>query len=216
MTRIDPWNWNDDYSRAFAATDDPRLLAVIERLNDPEPPDGDAFAPAAFVAYRHGWDFDPVKTTFTDPEAFRACELARNFYGSGDPRIERYLRAFHGIREIRTISSSTYQGGDVLVILDTPAFRKHVGTPDDYEGSIIDGDVEAWQAYLDGDVYGVGYAVNESRVIDDGEPVALDDGSWDVDIQSWGFYGEKYAKETALRFDYGRPDLPQMLSIEGE
>lgn len=205
------WTWDGDYERAFHKTDDPRVLAVIERDREPSAPDGDAFAPAAYVEYGYSWSFRRAGSTFDDDEAFEAYVRALNHFGSSDPRVERYLRIFHDVREVQTVRSSVHRDYEVT-ILDTPAYRKHVGIEPDIE-NILTGDVETWRAYLDGDVYGVGYAVNTTHVLDEDED-DLDLVDWTWEIQCWGFYGEKYAEEEALAFSYGGPDLPDLLPID--
>jgi len=57
--------------------------------------------------------------------------------------------------------------------------------------SILAGDVETWKAYLDGDIFGIGYAI-----LDDPEDVgSLEDG---LTMTCWGFYGEEDAQTSAL------------------
>lgn len=75
----------------------------------------------------------------------------------------------------------------------------------------LKGEASTWQAYLDGDVFGIGYAVNEGRVLDEGE---IDFDAWTVDMQVWGFIGEEYAKRSAAEFEGGDPDLDEMLDLE--
>lgn len=75
----------------------------------------------------------------------------------------------------------------------------------------LDGDAAEWQAFLDGDVFGVGYAVNEARTIDDGEP-DIDD--FDVEIECWGFAGDKYAmREAHEAADYAATKLDPILPL---
>ena len=208
------WTWNDDYSVAYLPTSDPRVLAVIERDTDASAPDGDAYAPAAFFDYRgYGWThYLPFKgSTYQDDDALDTLARAMNEYGQHDERVARYMRIFHdvGIEEVHSFQHR----GDTVYILDTPAHREAMGTPadcptDDY----LRGDVEAWQAYLDGDVYGIGYAVNESRVLDDGEPIDLDE--WDVTIECWGFYGDDCAMSEAAGFPYGGPELDPLIPFD--
>ena len=64
----------------------------------------------------------------------------------------------------------------------------------------------------DGDVYGIGWATFEERVMDDGEPIDLND--WNIETQCWGFVGEEYAKESAARWEAGAPELHPMLPID--
>lgn len=75
----------------------------------------------------------------------------------------------------------------------------------------LTGDIAEWQGALDGDVFGIGWATLEERRLEDDEEIDLDE--WDVEIQSWSYIGEDYAKESAARFDAGTPDLPLMLDI---
>ena len=63
------------------------------------------------------------------------------------------------------------------------------------------------QGWHDG-VYGIGYAVLPERTTHE-TPIEYDD--FEETIECWGFYGDDYAHEAALRFDHGRPDLPPML-----
>ncbi len=207
------WTWGDDYSRAYLPTSDPRVLAVIERDTDAIAPDGDAYAPAAFFEYRSGWThYAPFNgATYQDDDALDALARAMNEYGVNDERVERYMRIFHGV-EFQVVSSTVHRGYDVY-ILDTPAHREAMGTPDTYPtADYLAGDIETWQAYLDGDVYGIGYAVNEARVLDDGEPIDLDE--WDVTIECWGFYGDDYAMSEAVDFPYGGPELDPLIPFD--
>ena len=75
------------------------------------------------------------------------------------------------------------------------------------------GDVAEWTAALDGDVWGIGYATNEGRRLPDDEAIDLTDGSWDIQIECWGFLGEDYAKSEAIGMEYGSPSLPEMLVL---
>ena len=213
------WTWNDDYSRAYLPTSDPRVLAVIERDTDAIAPDGDAYAPALIV---YGWGNEHLRraTETSVREPVDAGILADAMFhfgdhvselGSGDTLTERYLRIFHDTH-VATVSSTIDRYSNV-VILDTPAHREAMGTPatfptEDY----LRGDVEAWQAYLDGDVYGIGYAVNEARVLDDGEPIDLDE--WDVTIECWGLYGDDCAMSEAVDFPYGGPRLDPLIPFD--
>lgn len=61
--------------------------------------------------------------------------------------------------------------------------------------SILDGDAAEWQAYLDGDVYGIGYAIRDDGAAI-GDDVDLDE--LEVEVNVWGYYGEEYAQREAL------------------
>lgn len=217
------WTYNYEYSAAWAATDDPRVFAVIERDCDPHAPDGDAQAPAYYVDYRRG-AADRAGTVYHDDAsdwlAQRYMQARDHFrYAAGyrydglpagvalkaGEMLERWLRIFYDAtaEEVRTVY-------DTVLILNTPEFRKHVGIESN-DAAAIAGEVDEWQAYLDGDVYGIGYGVIEGRVMDDGEPVDVDD--MDIEMTCWGFYGEEWAKEAALEFGHGGPDLHPMLPV---
>jgi len=195
-------NWHEedtaafDGARQYRATDDPRLLAIIERSSDSMTPDGDAYAPAYSADYRGGWSLDRIGSGFDDDEAAEAVVTAWSHWGVNSDTAERFLRIFHGVT-VHTLSGPSQ--GDLLVILDTPAHREHTGgsgTSDEY----TKGDRDAWRAYRDGDVWAIGYAVNPLRTTHD-EPVDLDD--WTVEIESYGYYGEDWAREAALGLDGG-------------
>jgi hypothetical protein len=140
----------------------------------------------------------------------------REHVGMDDSVIDRF-----------EVNSVTGPGRDVIkeivdATTEAQAREIHLATHPD-EGRYITvvervtalaGDVAEWTAALDGEVYGIGYATNEGRRLPDDEPIDLVDGSWDIDIQCWGFLGEDYAKGEALEMGYGSPDLPEMLPIE--
>lgn len=202
------WTWDRDYDRAYAKTDDPRLLAVIERDPDPLAPDGDGFAPA----YRFD-DMSHMSGTFEDDDVAEAYVRAVQEWGQDDARVPRYLRAFYGVLGYEIVRSSIYWSYKVI-IFDTVAHREHVGAPmtlpsEDY----LVGDVDTWQAYLDDEVYGIGWAVNPSRVMDNGEPIDLDDDTWEVELECWGYYGRDWAQEAALQFEAGEPYLEPLLPL---
>src|SRR5690606_3540244 len=135
------WTWDRDYSRAWAPTMDPRILAVIERDTDPYAPDGDAYAPAYFRG-DYG-RLSPAGDTYRDAEADEVAEAwhrARDYYVNwhyshprarrldADKLTARYLRIFYGA-SYREVSSTIHRGYDV-VIFDTPGWREHTGAVD--------------------------------------------------------------------------------------
>jgi hypothetical protein len=218
LTVTGDWHEADNnYRRQYALTNDPRVVAVIEREQDMDrnPIDGDAFAPAAWITYRNGYVWEKAGETFQDDDAMNAYVGALDHFGRGTTDrfgvnvAERFMAAFHGttVREVEVYR------GDVVVILNTPAWRENIGLDDTGldRARILDGEVDVWRAVRDGEVYGVGYAVLEGRVMDDGAPIDLD--GWDVEIGCWGFLGEKYARDSAASFDGGTPELPAMLPL---
>jgi len=203
------WIWDSDYGRAYARTSDPRVLAVIERDSDPLTPDGDAYAPAYWLD-----GLSHVSGTFEDDDVAEAYDRATREWGQNDERVPRYLRAFYGVRGYKIVSSTIHRDYEVI-IFDTEAHRHAMGTPMSYPSEdYLAGDEATWQAYLDDEVYGIGWAVNPSRVMDNGEPIDLDDGTWEVEMTCWGYYGDGYAMEEAGEFADGEPYLEPMLTIE--
>ena len=200
----DDWTLNED--RQYATTSDPRVLAVIERDEDGDYRiDGDAYAPAFYIENGRP---TPAGSTFMDDASEEIADSyagARSYfvnshYAKGGPQMdydtvtERYLRIFH--------DTLIYTVQDV-VILNTPSWREHIGI-DQLDEHTLAVQADDWCAALDGEVYGVGYAVNEDRT-DPDEEIDLDD--WDVTIECWGYVGETYAQNSAASFENGEPKL---------
>lgn len=209
---MNTWHELDD-GRQICETSDPRLILVIEPEADSHLPDGDAFAPAYWLD-----DFNPRRRRTRDmhtagspyDEEYTAQDFGSALERFGDrDQAERYMRIFHDT-EVRYVE--VYRGSEV-VILDTPGHRKHVGAPPRAKFSTEDyltGDLSTWRAIRDGEVYGVGYAVNLDRLE---ASVEIDDklAGWDVEILCWGHHGEEYARSTAEEEAYGAPKLPALL-----
>lgn len=210
------WHESADGDLQWRETDDPRILEVLERDSDPLPPDGDAYAPAYWLEYRGEWFTSPAGSTFRDDELAAAFITALNAWGYRNlPVVERYLRIFHGAA-FTTLAGPSQ--GDTLVIFDSPAHRELMGhfarrdlshwTADEF----LRGDIDTWQAYIDGDVWGIGYAVLEERVTTE-TPVDLDGQDWDVSIEGWGFAGIEWARE-GVTSEIAFPDLPTLLPLD--
>lgn len=197
----------------FTPTEDPRILAVIERDEDAQISqlyDGDAINPIIYVEHRHGLDFRWV----AGYDGGEAALMQRAYQEWGwDSTARRWLWIFHGIAAEN--ASGGYDRDGNWIVATSRAYREHVGIPTE-PGSYAKAleDVEPIRKdlsdALDGYVYGVGWALNERRLADDGEPIDLHDGEWTIEIECWGFVGEDYARMTAEGFDYGRPDLPTL------
>ena len=190
------WNWDDNYSIAYAETSDPSVLLVIKRDLYPTAPDGDCYAPAYWWKWiGSGWRYDKAGDTFTDDTVIEAYVEARSRFGYDT--ASRFMQIFYDTALIRVNDS-----GDLpLLIFNTPAFRDYVGI-DDTTIAALEGDRHDWQAYLDGDVFGIGYAVSETRTTTE-TPVDLDDvlQNWEINIECSGFYGEEWAKSEAESYD---------------
>lgn len=117
--------------------------------------------------------------------------------GDGGALADRYLRFVHGAKVVAQIRSFVYQGGDDLLIFDTHAWRKKWSIDPDYARSeeYAKDMVATWQAWLDGDVYGV---IEQQRVTwtpdhADMEPRV----EWETTDSVWGYYGFTDAESQA-------------------
>jgi hypothetical protein len=206
-------DWTDvgnDYKIQYATTSDPRIVAVIERDEEYGGGhiDGDAYAPAFYWDRVWGQIDGEAGSTFVgDARRIleRIIDARAHFQHKNMPwaTVERYARVYHGTTMVQ-VSSSIDRDAQV-VILNTPEWREHIGfTGDAFDPEVLKGNEADWTAALDGDVYGIGYAVYEARVTDE-EDIDLEDGNWDIQILCGGELGEDYAKRTASDFTVGTP-----------
>jgi hypothetical protein len=150
-------------------------------------PDGDAQAPAL------------VTTALAKPYLakgvylLQAADAILAAWQQLDSRelFERYLRFFHGVTTV--VAASNWET-DAL-IFDTADFRRHVGittTPVNLSGERDD-----WQAWLDGEVYGVIVERHRTGTTswDDGTTTAIE--QWQEVESVWGIYGHAYALNEA-------------------
>jgi hypothetical protein len=105
--------------------------------------------------------------------------------------FERYLRMFHAVTTVAVASN----GQTDVLVFDTADFRRHVGmttTPAE-----VSGERDEWQAWLDGDVYGVIVERRRAGIIawDDATTTTIEQW-WEVE-SVWGIYGHTYALEEA-------------------
>ena len=213
LTVTGPFEYvGSDYKLSYAPTNDPRVVAVIEREEEYGGGhiDGDCYAPAYYWDRQHG-GFEEAGSTYRDDESAyiveRAYEARGRFYDARKPWavMERWLRVFHGT-SVSQVSSCIDRDAQVA-IFNTPTWREATGCTE--LGAV---DNEDWQAALDGEVYGIGYATFPERVTDE-EPIDLEDGNWNVEIQVWGHLGEEYAQQSAAAFEAGAPELPELLDF---
>lgn len=211
------WHEAEEPGTYYAETDDPRVLAIIQHDMEPQAPYGDALAPAYWLDHQGGWSAERAGSVFHDDASDAAAAAYAALIGYylqwRDDREEvaaRHLRIFHGITALEMLSDGS---GRRLMIFDTPSYRERVGMPDDLPDPLA-GEREEWRAYLDGDAFGIGYAVNLDRTTTE-TPVSEAWSGFDVEMQCWGFYGREHAKESALTFDGGEPDLPALIDQAG-
>lgn len=223
ITTNDDWQWVDGSypGIAFATTSDPRVLAIIQREEDwgGGHIDGDAYAPAwYFDTWRN--KINKAGSTFRDNASTRIMERLHEARTEFRHRrmhsdvMERWLKIFHDtvFEQVKSSIDSETQ----VIILSTPTWREHVGgvAGDPLRKDALGEDVEAWEAALGGDIFGVGWATNVGRVMDQEEELNPTDGVWTVNLECWGFLGEQYAKDSAADFEHGDPDLDPMLDFD--
>lgn len=209
------WQSTDNYKYEFAETDDPRVLAVIQQDDSAqisEEFDGDAINPVIYVDHVNGLRFGWV-AGYDGGEAALMQQAYDRWGWEGKAR--RWLWKKHGIAADNAFGGYDRSGN--WIVATSHAFRDHIETPryETYEEAREDckSTARGVSDVLDGYVYGIGWAINEGRRLPSDEPIDLLDGSWDIDIDCWGFVGEEYAKTEALGL--GIPThLPAMLPIE--
>ena len=169
---------------------DDRYPGWRARLVDEEyagEPDGDAQAPALVITARaHPYLSKGVYV----PQAADAILTAWQRLDDRDT-FARYLRMFHGVT---TVAAASNWPTDVLVF-DTADFRRHVGMT--MPPADLSGERDEWQAWLDGEVYGVIVERhrNGTTAWDDGTTTTTE--QWREVESVWGIYGHTYALEEA-------------------
>ena len=212
------WMFDSDYMCAYAETTDPRVLAVIERDNDAsfsQCLDGDAIFPTYMVEsgrVRHIGGFDG-DLDFANRVVEARDRLRIEHIAKADELLARWAWVFHSTTLNRGHYGYNY-AYDILV-LNTPEYRAQVGAEEqsrEKAQEFINSMSDEIKHIADGDVYGIGWATFEERVLADDEPINLDD--WNIDIQCWGFVGDTYAQESAASWEAGAPELHTMLPID--
>ena len=204
------WNYSDDYSAQWFPTTNDNVRVVILSDDDAEQPYDEASAPTLIGS---GWgigSYSPADHTDVSGVLDAAIEACHHYgeipsgLDSPESIAARYLRVFHGVTAIHTAGSNIDRYANV-VMFDTIPWREHVGIS--LDSTLTRDDVASdWVAYLDGEVYSVGYQVRVlSASMFDADPIE----EWDTVINCGGFYGETYARESALG-DYC--DLPAGVS----
>ncbi len=142
---------------------------------DPDPlqPYGDALAPALIIHRRRA---EIAAEVFRPAQATR---ILRAWQDIGDRALFcRHLEFFHGTSNIE---QATDHHSTELLIFDTGDYRSHTGATRPCD---LSGDRAEWQAWLDGDVWGVH--------IEHRQP-----GGWTCTDSLWGLFGGDYARQTA-------------------
>lgn len=204
-----PWvegDYNQPYQ--YAPTSDPRVLALIKRddtTSISELFDGDAINPIYYRDWREnglshvgGWDDEDVASAWSHAYTYRWSRDSSEF-------ADRFVRIFYGAT-VAHVAGGYDRDGEYLVF-DTPDYREHVGGGGEFAQEAVDEMAKEIVRALDGEVFGVGYALNEERT-DFDEDIDLDDSAWSLNLECWGFVGERNARVEAL--DYTSPNLSEI------
>lgn len=193
------WDWSgDSYNVATLEQTTPHGVyrAKIERDECPEAPENDGGCPIVQIDTNRGYSFKASMTGYgsgyEDGLGRTAAEILEYFHQrTGYTRdafdmFERYLRIFHDGTMVET-------GGDqrsdcYYVAYVTRTLWESWGN---VSAPIETAEMTEWEAYLDGDVYGVG--VEQATSFDEnGEPDVWTETG---DGMCWGHYGEEWAKQ---------------------
>lgn len=200
MTTIHDFDWDDNYRKGTLQDGDLRAVILLD-----EYPDAPYFDGGDPIFDERGEQVYGARGPLVDRvgEAY-AKTLTSRYYGREweQETFERYVRIFHD-GSVSWVRSSTYQGGDDYAVVALPALRREMGCSDE----LVNREPEAgeWQAYLDGEVFGVCVErrVNVETVIRSvgGEvirEVVHEDWESVEDSGVWGHYGDEYAVESAM------------------
>lgn len=206
---------SDTYEEVIAERDGYRAKIVVDY--DATEPYNDGGSPLLRITgYGHAEQVTGI-TSYELP-----FEITAAFSRFEDDVFERYLRIFHGTTSIVWWDQQQYNA-DRFVTFDTTHWREAMGIDDAQLATITAAgrniaDLDEWKWYCEGDVYGI---VIEKRSATPANRAALDaaaaelgadalytavaakadedndDVDW-VEIDSmWGYYGDKYATESA-------------------
>lgn len=177
--------------------------AVIIRDEYPEAPYDDGAAAVIRIDYSGYYDVDTKTPAAEDFE--RPAKQFVEYFGmrKGMAIFQRYLGIFHGTNDYREFHYSYSPDSAVYVAFDSAAMRTEWACAEDATDG-AEGTAAEWQAYIDGDVYGVAIErrVSVASVTTfEGETVAADETEeWQEveDSAVWGHYGETWATQAAI------------------
>jgi hypothetical protein len=167
---------------------------------DPTEPYDDGGSPLFRLDYRYGWGVEQVSNVTSykaETDLTDGISTILNRYGFeviNTSLWDRYLSIWWGVTKTETWHSGSYW----YLTCDPEDWREQVGAP---AGSIS---MAEWQAYCQGDVYGVIPEEQIEWTSAKGETKAIweSDGSLDG---CWGFYGIDAAREYAAEMFPGVP-----------
>jgi hypothetical protein len=166
----------------------PRWRARLVHDEHAGEPDGDALAPALLVP-RHS---RPRFAAGVYVPVHAAQMLAAWSHLSDRDLFCRYLRIYHGASTVAVANTAEVD----VIVFDTADFRRHVGIttpPVD-----LSGEKAEWQAWLDGDVYGVVVERHRTGTITWDDNTTTATSQWREVDSMWGLFGHEYAHQEAL------------------
>lgn len=186
------WDSNSDYSAVGKRGADPRFVAVVVADRYPEPPEsGEGFndVKIAIIGGSYGRD------DYISPDDNFRQIVSRAWFQLGDYNlVERYLRVFHNAVAVRAISYGERGEATLWAMIEE---GHDAPDPEKFLKAVV----QEWADYNNGDVYAVGVLFNPEHVLwgeDEDTPLDEEDGwSWN-DGLIYGFYGDKWAEESAL------------------
>lgn len=210
------WQTSSDDKIECVRTADPRVVAVIERDDEAslsELFDGDGINPIFYREYRGGGTLSHIAGYNGSLAADAWTEAYKHRWSHDSEQFaDRFVRIFYGAHVHHVSGDHGHDRGGEYLVFDDAQYREHVG--DDASNASAESAASLGEEVakaLSGEVYGIGYAINDSRLMEDDAPIDLDDG-WVVEIECWGLVGEEYAKSEAASFSHGEPNLPEFLS----
>jgi len=179
----------------------------LEVDEGPEKPYNDGGAPIWRLEPSRNWSdrYDATHedevTSYETPS--RLDEAIGRLWGAPHDLLERYLRIFWGV----TASERWHSGNYWYFTCDPKVWREKVGVSDEttQREGYADGLMDEWQAWCNGEVYGVIVERSVRKVTTitahgDGEVLdtAVDDDAWYEEEAVWGHYGYDWAKQSAI------------------
>lgn len=173
---------SNNYIETLAENATHRVMLAPDE--SPSEPDNDGSTPLIRLDYGlDGWHAEQVTsiTSYVVPSeivtAVQRCWVSHDLF-------DRYLRVWHGTTDV-----IWWHSGDFwYVTFDTADWREAMGLPLD---AVVPVSMDEWQAYCEGDVYGLVLEAKHTWTSDDGRT----ETRWEVEDSVWGFYGEQYPRD---------------------
>lgn len=181
-------------AEVIETSEDGRYRAVVIPDMDPMQPDGDFFG---YVFRFDGRQVELAAKSHGMPEEDFGLAYAWEHFGDMD-RVERYARMFRGAVGFDYFDTRDGKFVNVITMADLQAwgfasvgqYREQTGNADPSHGCL-----DEWRAYVEGDVYF--FAIEKRVTWTPDDPDFETREGWETVESIGGFYGYKYAEETA-------------------